>query len=152
MNLIQYANDELRRVGYPLGSTDRTDPNVNMHAALIELLLVFANSAPDTAFGQSYLLETFARLARRQPLSPLTGADDEWLPPDAYNVRQNARCATVYRDDAGNTYDTHAVLFSRPDGNCYALAGRSVKHVTFPYMPNPEIREYVEDQEAAGPG
>ena len=152
MSLIQHANDELRRVGYPLGSTDRTNPNVNMHAALIELLLVFAKNTPNAALGQAYLLETFTRLARRLPLSPLAGTDDEWLPADDYSVRQNTRCSTVYRDAFDNVYDTHAVLFSRPNGNCYALAGKSVKPVTFPYMPNPEIREYVEDQDAAAAG
>ena len=154
MSLRQYANDELRRVGYPVDAAviDYNNPNAVMHSALNELLMVFEAKAPDTAVGQSYLLETFARLARRQPLTPLTGADDEWLPADDYGVQQNSRCSTVYRDEVGVAYDTHAVLFKRPNGNCYALAGRSVKPVTFPYMPNPEIREYVEDQDAAAAG
>jgi hypothetical protein len=149
MSLIQYANDELRLVGYSVDAFDPADLNGHMHDALIELLVAFERKAPDTAVGRAYLLETFARLARRQPLSPLTGTDDEWSAPDAYRVQQNLRCETVYRDGFdGVAYDTHAILFKRLNGNCYALAGKSVKHVTFPYTPNPEIRDYAEDQSA----
>lgn len=61
-------------------------------------------------------------------LTPLTGADDEWM--DVSNasgglpVRQNLRCSTVFSDETGRCYDIDT-------------PGRPT--ITFPYMPD-EIR------------
>jgi hypothetical protein len=63
--------------------------------------------------------DVLARLIKGQPLTPLTGKDDEWMEVGP-SVFQNMRCGTVFKDETGRCYDIDT-------------PGRPT--ITFPYDP-----------------
>jgi hypothetical protein len=78
-------------------------------------------------------------LLRFEPLTPLTGADEEWLVhghPDCY--AQNVRCSHVFKRLDGTAYDIDAVVFRDPDGSCWNTAD-SWRDISFPYTPTTEV-------------
>lgn len=79
-----------------------------------------------TAYGHSggsaeVTLSAFDRLAHFKPLTPLTGADDEWIDQTAISAApmwQNRRCHEVFKDE---------------DGAWIAKPGKGRIPITFPY-------------------
>jgi len=64
----------------------------------------------------------FVRLLNGQPLSPLTGEDDEWMEVMG-GALQNVRCSSVFKE-GGRSYDINT-------------KGRPT--ITFPYSPDTEM-------------
>jgi hypothetical protein len=67
--------------------------------------------------------DVLMRLIKGQPLTPLTGKDDEWVNVSMYGnepVFQNRRCGTVFKDS---------------DGRCYDIDTPGRPTITFPYDP-----------------
>lgn len=79
------------------------------------------------------------QLLAYEPITPLTGADDEWMTvaedmigrPD---VEQNVRCGRVFRE-AGVAYDIEAVVFRDWRGPCAYTGWDSGRRISFPYTP-----------------
>jgi hypothetical protein len=72
-----------------------------------------------------------------EPITPLTGEDDEWLDQSeasGYPLWQNKRCSRVFKGADGIAYDVHGVVFREPSGVCYTN-GKSRTTVVFPYLP-----------------
>ncbi len=71
----------------------------------------------------AYTVDVVSRLLRFLPLSPLTGADDEWCHVDPENdIYQNKRCFTVFKNGK--------------DGKPYQLTNSDeVMYIEFPYTP-----------------
>lgn len=109
--------------------------------AVMELLRVFADQG-HSGMSASITAAVFNALAKHEPLSPLTGEDDEWK-PCGKNRWQNTRCFSVFkeiRDGQVVAYDSDGRIFREPDGSCYTSADSFVD-VTFPYTPE---KEYVD--------
>jgi hypothetical protein len=69
------------------------------------------------------MADVVARLLKGQPLTALTGGDDEWVDVSMYGaepVFQNARCSSVFKDS---------------DGRCYDIDTPGRPTITFPYLP-----------------
>lgn len=110
MSIIDQAKAEMERAG--IVGDDA--------AAMVHILETFFNQW-DSGGAVSVMQPVLVRLISGQPLSPLTGADDEWIERDFDQIYQNARCSTVFKDAKdGPAYDTQS--------------GRRVA-VTFPYDP-----------------
>lgn len=88
------------------------------------------------------IVRLFAKLASHIPLTPLTGADDEWVllmdpedgDPDPLDILyQNKRCTRVYKRRNGTAFDVEGRVFSY-DGSTWFRNKDSIKDITFPYM------------------
>src|SRR6187399_3024344 len=80
-NLMQHARVEL-------------GPNIDIE--LEELILVFSSQGHSGASAQ-ITNSILHKLLAYEPLSPLTGEEDEWMEV-ASGVYQNKRCSHVFRD------------------------------------------------------
>lgn len=137
-NLETFAKDELTRAG--LFSKD-SDYGGMMGDAVMKMVKVFADEG-HSGFSASMAIQIFERVARFEPLTPLTGADDEWTEVSD-GVFQNKRCPHLFKGPDGQAYDSEGRVFREPNGSCYTSSGSRVP-VTFPYVPK---IEYVDVQQ-----
>lgn len=100
MSIIDQAKDELRRANF--GEEDS--------AVMIGILETFFGQW-DSGGSVSVVAPVLQRLIAGQPLSPLTGEDDEWVEVGP-SVFQNKRCGSVFKDprfhDGKLAYDIDA--------------------------------------------
>jgi hypothetical protein len=159
MSLIQYAENELDRIGM----TDDGDMNGMMRKHLLHMVKEFANEG-HSGFSASYALQCLKKLLNFKPLSPLTGEDEEWT--DVSSISgvphyQNKRCGSVFKNGKdGEAYDIDGKVFwewaKDEDGNPFKsyYTGRDSRvPVTFPYaVPDEPIYEYRKsDSEPSSP-
>ena len=135
-NLVDYAKDELKRIGM----IDSGEPYNDAGAkAILDLIELFASQG-HSGFSGSYVINAFSRLVRFKPLSPLTGEDDEWneLRDGSF---QNKRYSAVFKDKDGTAYNVEGKVFT-DDGELWYTCKDSRVNVTFPYVV-PDKPEYV---------
>lgn len=135
-NLEDYARSELTRAG--LFDSD-SDYGRMMGDAIMKMIKLFADEG-HSGFSANMAINIFNKVARFEPLTPLTGEDDEWNEVGE-GTFQNRRCSHVFKGPDGRAYDIDGKVFRRPDGSCYTNYNSRV-YVTFPYTPG---SEYVED-------
>lgn len=115
MSIIERAEDELRRVNF--GEDDTK--------VMLRILRMFFDQW-DSGGAVAAVAPLLPRLIAGKPLSPLTGAADEWMDTSEYGdpdmAAQNVRCSLV---------------FKRLDGSAYFLdTQRGVRvPIDFPYWP-----------------
>lgn len=131
MSIEQYAESELRRAG--LFDKD-SDYGGMLAESVMKLVKVFADE-DHSGFSAGMAIGLFEKLARYQPLTPLTGADDEWNEV-GNGVLQNNRCSHVFKEN-GEAYDSTGRIFREPNGCCYQSKESRVP-ITFPYVPKIE--------------
>jgi hypothetical protein len=145
-NLVDYAESELQRIG--MGADTSDEMNKLMHDNIIQVVKIFAEQG-HSGFSAGYALGILKNVLNFEPVTPLTGEDDEWeLINEQMGGReglyQNKRCSHVFKED-GQAYDSEGRIFyptGQPDLS-YTGASSHVP-VTFPYTPT---REYVEVEE-----
>lgn len=137
-NLVDYAKDELKRIGM----IDSGEAYNDLAAkAILDLIELFASQG-HSGFSASYVINTFSRLAMFKPLSPLTGEDDEW--DDAGNgCLQNKRYSAVFKEKDGTVYNIEGKVFT-DDGEVWYTSKDSIVDVTFPYTV-PDKPEYIQE-------
>jgi hypothetical protein len=115
-SLLQHAKAELRAAG--LFDAD-ADYDGMVAASVVSLMETFHAYGHSGGSGMM-TARAFARVASYLPLTPLTGADDEWETPadKGGQIQINKRCTRVFRD-ADMAWDV----------------ARGRKPITFPYMP-----------------
>lgn len=136
MNLVEYAKEELKRIGM----VDSGEPyNDAVTKAILDLLKLF-DSQGHSGFTAPYTARTFHRLAMYKPLTPLTGEDDEWheIGDGCY---QNNRYSAVFKDRDGRAYNSEGKTFT-DDGEVWYTSKDSRVYITFPYAV-PDHPEYV---------
>lgn len=149
-NLISHAKEEFRAAGWV---DENGKFNDDMQEAicnhLIQLLEVFSNEG-HTGSTAPYTINLFSRLAKFEPIAPLTGEDWEWH--DTGHNYQNRRASHVFKDYDGNCYDINGKVFwewnrgivgsdDKPYKSYYTNRESRVP-VTFPYIV-PKEPEYV---------
>ena len=137
MALVEFARDELARIGS--GEPDEMQEAMNAH--ILRMVETFADEG-HSGFSAAYAVGILQRLLRFEPLTPLTGEEDEWVVLDYGDemAAQNKRCPHVFRRADGTAYDGEAVIFREPSGACFTNSD-SRRDITFPYTP---AREYVD--------
>lgn len=139
-NLYSHAQRELS-VALP---TDG-DMNDMMTTDVLEMIQLFGTQG-HSGMSASYAAGLISDLLAFKPLSPLTGAEDEWTALEYCDdmAWQNKRCSHVFRRADGTAYDSTGRLFEEPNGLRYQGSGSQVD-ITFPYTPTVEIvkREYA---------
>lgn len=148
-NLVNYAVSELKRSGYYDG-----DPmNKAMADHIVKLMEVFSDEG-HSGFSASFASSLFNRLSKFEPISPLTGEDDEWMLVSDYltgeidyKLYQNKRCSHVFkevREDSVYVYDSQGIVFVDKDGSGFLNIDSRVE-IEFPYVPKQERKPYPED-------
>lgn len=126
-----FAKDELTRAG--LFESD-SDYGGMLGHAVMKLIKIFSDEG-HSGLSASMAVNIFERVARFEPLTPLTGEDDEWMEVTDGTL-QNKRCSHVFREN-GKAYDIQGKVFRTPSGNCYTSFD-SRTPVVFPYTPKIE--------------
>ena len=135
-NLVDYAKDELARIGM----IDSGEPyNDWATKAILDLIELFASQG-HSGFTAPYVVNAFKRLAMFKPLSPLTGEDDEWN-DTGHGLLQNKRYSAVFKEKDGTVYNIDGKAFS-DDGEVWYKSRESRVNVTFPYAV-PDEPEYI---------
>lgn len=131
-NLIKHAEEEFKRAGYiPLDQEQEDGPNKWIQENIIELLKVFSEQG-HSGFSAPFCINMFAKLAKFELLTPLTGEDDEWVEVSD-SLWQSKRCHSVFKDENG-TWDIDGKVFRESNGCCYTNSKSRVP-ITFPYTP-----------------
>jgi len=150
MSLLSYAEDELNRIGMTADSSD--EMNVMMRNHILHMVKEFSEEG-HSGFSGRYALNILTKLLEFKPLTPLTGADDEWTNVSDRSgspLWQNKRCSSVFKEVDGSCHDIDGKVFwewqRNEDGQAvktyYKDYGCSTP-VTFPYTPPKEpIYEY----------
>lgn len=138
-NLVDFAKEELRRLRAPGSEPDTMQDAIE--ACVIGIVETFAEQG-HSGSSAPYVIGILEKVLRFEPVTPLTGNDDEWCEigfvPDM--KWQNKRCPHVFKRADGTAYDIEAFIFRDPDG-AYFTSRDSRKDITFPYVPK---REYVD--------
>lgn len=134
MSLTDFAREELKRAG--LFDKD-SDYGGMLGDAVLKMIEQFSEEG-HSGFSASMAVNLFERLARFEPITPLTGEADEWTEVSD-GVYQNRRCSHVFREN-GQAYDINGIVFREPDGCCFT-SGNSRVPVSFPYTPKTEYRD-----------
>lgn len=114
MSIIERAKAELDAINF--GEEDT--------AVMIGILKKFFNQW-DSGGAVASVAPVLQRLIAGKPLSPLTGADSEWIDRSEMSGRpmwQNMRCGTVFK--------------SGKDGPAWDIEVLSQPSITFPYWPD----------------
>ena len=132
-NIETYAIDELTRIGM-YGSGDEMNDAMCEH--ILKMVNVFAEEG-HSGFSAEYAISILQKLLRFEPLSPLTGEDDEWCEVSD-NLYQNKRLSRVFKEGKdGQAYDIDGKVFVEPDGCSYTNRDSRV-YIEFPYTPKTE--------------
>lgn len=139
MDLLNFAKRELDIIGLTENSEDM---DLEMRKDILDIIELFANQG-HSGFSASYLNSILPKLMKYQPLSPLTGEDDEWTDVTSFGddpVLQNKRCYSVFKGKDGKFWHNEAVkYYYEEDGEKVFLSPTKRTYITFPYYPKTEI-------------
>lgn len=126
--LIEHATREMN-------SWESDDMTQAMKKDILELIEVFSKQG-HSGLSASYCINVFTKLARYEPLSALTGNDDEWaLVTD--DLFQNTRDSRIFKEKTtGKSHFIDAIIFD--DGNLFTgIRGgiSSEQNINFPFYP-----------------
>lgn len=130
MTCVEFAKQEFDLLGWP-GDDEMQQL---MCENILELLDAFDKQG-HSGFSANYAISYFTRLAKYEPISPLTGDDSEWI-EIGDNKYQNKRCFSVFKDENG-AYNIDGKVFREKDGSCFTNYYSRVE-IAFPYIPKTE--------------
>lgn len=143
-NLVIYAEKELDIIGMTADSPD--EMNRAMRENVLSIVKMFADQG-HSGFSASYCTGLVTKLMAFEPLTPLTGEDNEWTSvaeKDGEPWYQNKRCSHVFKDKTG-AYDNEGKVFydvlKNEDGSeskSYFTSSLSRVYIEFPYTPKKE--------------
>lgn len=132
-NLVTFAESELARI--EVGEDDDGMQEA-INKDILAVVEVFSQQG-HSGFSGSYAISMLEKLLRFEPITPLTGEDDEWNDIGEMSgspMWQNKRCSHVFKNADGRAYDIQGKVFTDPDGFSYT-SNKSKVFVTFPYFP-----------------
>lgn len=148
-NMLKWAEEELRYAGYDINDPE-DGPDRWLAEGTLELLKVFVEQG-HSGSSAPYAVALFEKLAKWKPLTPITGADDEWMEVGT-NVWQNRRNSAVFKREDGQAYWIDGRVFwewfSAPDINdgkpfkSSYTSRESRVNIEFPWT-QPDKPEYV---------
>ena len=142
MNLIDFAKREFIAAGYtPPEDLPEDDCDRWIQENVLELLAVFAKQG-HSGFSAGACVNLFAQLASYEPISPLTGADDEWRDvsdwcPDP--TWQNIRDSRIFKYCDGTIEQVSMIIWEEPDGSRYTNRHSTITVDGFPYVSPPVV-------------
>ena len=157
-NLVKHAMGEYNAAGWTNeDGTFKDEMQELMCDQVLDLLKLFSEHG-HSGSSAPYAIDLFCKLAKFEPIVPLTGDDCEWAEVD--EGLQNKRCSSVFKREnrfGGQAYNINSVVFWEwsecdllPEEKGYPAKDRyksyftscdSAKPIEFPYIPT---TEYVE--------
>lgn len=127
MNLRDHAERELELAG-----VESTSDGYSYVLSLVDLVL--GQSHPNQQSFKA-TVAFFFQICNGEPLSPLTGSDDEWdqISPLLW---QNNRFPRVFKELGVGAYDIGAIVFIDESDRMFTQQPQSRIIVKFPYTPN----------------
>lgn len=153
-NLRKHAMTEFRAAGWTNDAGEFNDEMQEMICNhVLKLLDVFSDEG-HSGTSAPYAINLFEKLAKFEPLVPLTGEDWEWADVSeqrGYTLWQNKRCSHVFKDKNG-AYDIDGIHWwewatdneTGEKFKAFFTNRHSRVDVTFPYTPKTEIKEWTE--------
>lgn len=136
-NLVEHAKRELAILRGPEAAPDEMQDAIEAH--VLKMVEMFADEG-HSGSSANYSLSILNKVLAFEPITPLTGGDDEWNEIAEQNGKplyQNNRCSRVFKE-GDNAYDIQGKVFRDPDGGCWTNS-ESRTPVTFPYTPSTVI-------------
>lgn len=162
MSLVEHAKAEFRAAGWCDENGKFNDEMQHFICDdIIQLLTIFGEQG-HSGSSAPYAIELFSKLAKFEPIVPLTGEDWEWN-DTGHGSLQNKRASHVFKDtETGECYDINGKVFwewCKPyEGRepfepykSYYTCRESRVPVTFPYTPKTEYVYQHSDAEPQQP-
>lgn len=132
MGSIDHAKREFLAAGYKPIEIEEDGPNKWIQENVLELLEVFSRQG-HSGFSANFCIDYFTKLAKQEPLTPLSGEDSEWNDVDD-SCCQNNRCSCIFKHKkSGVCYTIDGYVFKDQNGCCFTNY-HSRKLVEFPYV------------------
>ncbi len=153
-NMLEWAKKELDLIGL----TDEDSYNGMMRKHLLHMVEEFCEEG-HSGFSANYAVNILSKLFKYEPLSPLTGKDDEWNNISDFSGKpwfQNKRDTRVFKDSKDSkAYFIDGIVFyniikdeeTGEERKSYFTCGKSRVEIEFPYTPKTEYREWKEENE-----
>lgn len=138
MGLLDHAEKEFELAGWKDAGVDKSQEWVMDN--IRELLTVFSKQG-HSGSSAPYVLNLFSILARFEIITPLTGADEEWMDVSG-GIYQNKRDSRVFKEN-GKAYFIDGKAFSRDGGETFFTNYDSRVPVVFPCEAENLKTEYV---------
>lgn len=114
-NYDEYARREFKALGYKPIEEEEEGPNKWVQENVLELLEVFSKQG-HSGSSAPYVAKMFEKLALFEPLSPITGKEQEWAEPFmADGTQQNVRCCSLFRTPGELPRYSDAIVWKGPD-------------------------------------
>jgi hypothetical protein len=147
-NYAKHAVNEFKAAGWLDENNRYTDEMQEIICThILDLLRVFSDEG-HSGSSAPYAINLFSRLAKFEPIAPLTGEDWEWN-DTGHGTLQNRRASHVFKDiNTGEVYDIDGKVFWEWAGTkedphkSYYTCRESRVPVTFPYTV-PDKPQYV---------
>lgn len=134
-NLMQHARKEMALLRGPETEPDEMQDAIDK--CVFDIVEIFEEQG-HSGSSAPYVISCLEKILRFEPITPLTGSDEEWDDNCRDGILQNNRCSRVFKEVAtGETYDIHGRVFVEPDGSAYTSRDSRVA-VQFPYRPSTE--------------
>jgi len=132
MSFLEFAKNEIEKAG--LFSEEGDFYGGMIGKALMELCEVFSKQN-HSEMSANIVASLFKRLTEWQPLSPLTGNEDEWIEVGP-GIYQNKRCPSVFKEGSeGQAYQIDYFVFIDKNGAFYTSKNSRKYIESFPYVP-----------------
>lgn len=146
-NLEKFAENELNIILNKCEDAEAIEMQKIMNNDILQIVKMFSEQG-HSGFSASYAINILEKLLRFEPITPLTGNDDEWteLDYDKDTKYQNKRCSRVFKDADGKAYDIEGKIFSEDGGKSWFSSRDSRVYIEFPYVPKTQ-RIILENKE-----
>lgn len=138
-NLEIFAENELNIIINKCEDDEGKEMQKMISRDILQMVHTFAEQG-HSGFSANYAINLLQKLLRYEPITPLTGADDEWNKLDYEKdlKYQNKRCSRVFKDADGKAYDSEGKIFSDDGGKSWYTCRDSRVYIEFPYVPKTE--------------
>jgi len=140
-NWYKHAIDEFKIAGYiPLDQEQEEGPNRWIQENVLELLEVLSNQG-HSGSSIGYCLNIFNKLAKFEPITPITCTDNEWVEHNYSGslTYQNNRLSAVFKNDKDSKpYYLDAIVFRDQNGSCFTGTVEdisSAQYIRTPFTP-----------------
>ena len=139
--LIQYALSEFKYAKFIDDEGHYCDEMQEMMCKDVLEVLKLISSQGHSGFSIGYFKNLFNKLINFEPLSPLTGNDDEWIKTGfgEMEFEMNVRDGRVVRYPDGHCEFREGLIIKYPDGGHQT---KSVVIKSFPFVPKSEYIDY----------
>ena len=150
-NLVTFAERELDIILDKCEDEESKEMQKEINKDILQVVEVFSKQG-HSGFSASYAIGLIKKLLNYEPITPLTGKDDEWIKLDYDNdiCYQNKRCSRIFKSKDGRAYDVEGKIFSDNNGKSWYVkgGGASRVYIDFPYTPKTEkiIVENIDEE------